>query len=212
MSEPEELYTAVYRDLGIILRPQHRCPLAEIAEAESRLGMSVPKTLRAYFEVAGREDQLNCAHNHLLSPSDWFVDQGRLAFLEENQAVVFWGVEVGANALNDPPILQGINAEPIDWHPEHGSTAEFLCIMLCWQAVMGGLAGSTSAVAPADLPNKLGDWSCLGEINGMRAYSRSGVGLCWLPWEAEHRVFVGASDLATLKVIQASLQLPWEEP
>src|SRR4051794_32194320 len=88
-------YVGVYSAIGCELKPRDGCPESEIADAEARLGIRVPKSLRDYYLVAGRERRLNQAQFRFLLPDGWFVDRGRLAFLEENQCVVYWGVRAG---------------------------------------------------------------------------------------------------------------------
>ncbi|MGO9114246.1 MAG: hypothetical protein ACLP9L_33950 [Thermoguttaceae bacterium] len=54
--------------------------------------MSISAALRDYYLVAGRERRFNCCLNRLLPPQEWLVDKHRLIFMEENQAVLSWGV------------------------------------------------------------------------------------------------------------------------
>src|SRR5262249_5362349 len=64
----------------------------DITTAEEQLGVRIPTALRDYYLSVGNERDLNVAHDRLLAPKDWFLDAGRLVFMVENQAVLFWGV------------------------------------------------------------------------------------------------------------------------
>ena len=68
------------------------------------------------------------------------MDGGKLVFLEENQCVVFWGVEAGKSPDDDPPVYQGQNVrgQPTEWYLDHELLPEFLIVMLHLQAVWGG--------------------------------------------------------------------------
>ncbi len=63
--------------------------------------------LRDDYLCAGRERRFNHVFNRLLPPQEWFIDQGQLVFMEVNQSVVFWGIALEAEMIDDPPIFQG---------------------------------------------------------------------------------------------------------
>src|SRR5262245_9327844 len=120
MASFKEYYRTLFRTFGYPLAKRSAMPPEVITAAEKRLGVRVPGALRYYYLVAGRERRFNTSLNRLLSPSQWAIDKKRLIFMEENQAVVVWGVSLRfRNKSNDPPISQGVNEEPISWHPEH---------------------------------------------------------------------------------------------
>ena len=185
------------------------CSEAEIAAAEARLGVRIPAAIRAYFLLCGRETVLNQAHNRLLLPSDWCLDVDHLVFLTENQNVVVWGTDISEQS-DDPPILQGVNGNEIEWHPEHARASEFLIVMLHWQAVMGGLGRTWSAIVDREFPTRLSGWRYAGEVNAMRAYSRHGVALCWLEWEDTWRIFVAAADEVRVEGLAEQLSVAWD--
>jgi len=81
------------------LTPEDGQSEMSISDPETRLGLKLPAVLRDYYLLAGRFDRFNRAHNELRRPDEWSVDGGKLVFLEENQCVVFWGVEACTEAL-----------------------------------------------------------------------------------------------------------------
>jgi hypothetical protein len=205
----EERYRGAYAGLGVRLSPADGFTDEELAAVERSFAVSIPSSLRGYLRAAGREVGLNQAHNHLLPPGEWFIDCNRLVFLAENQYVVFWGVPLGV-ADPDPPVFQGINGEPIDWYAEHSSCSEFLCVMLHWQAVMGGLGRTWSAVVARNFPERLEGWTYVGEVNDMRAFALDGVALCWLPWKEGWRIFVASTDEAQVARLSEALSVVWD--
>ena len=114
------------------LTPEDGLSKASMADAESRLGLRLPTVLREYYLLAGRFDKFNRAHNELRRPEEWAVDGGKLVFLEENQCVVFWGVEAVTSPEDDPPVYQAqnIRERPTEWYQEHKRCSEFLIVML----------------------------------------------------------------------------------
>src|SRR5262245_22826141 len=150
-------------------------PAAEVVAGEHRLNIRLPSALREYYLICGRLEGLNRVHNRLYPPDGWFLDAGKLVFMEENQLVVFWGIPIGERTVDDPPVLQGVNVtgQPIEWHPEHDSCSEFLLMMLHWQAVCGGMAFTASAnISPVTLAGIRTSWSFVGEMGEMLTFAR----------------------------------------
>ena len=145
MNQPqsfEESYISIFASAGVRLSDEHRSSSAEIDEAEKRLDLFVPQSLRDFYLVAGRETRINQFYNRLIPPDKWTVDASRLVFLEENQSIVYWGVPVKHSLEVDAPVFQGVNRGPegIVWHEEHDHCSEFLKVMAVWHATYGGAA------------------------------------------------------------------------
>jgi hypothetical protein len=182
---------------------------AEIVQtAERRLGVRVPGALRDYYLVAGRIDRLNRAHNRLYAPEDWFLDQDHLVFMEENQGVVFWGVESNQFSAADPPVLQGVNVigQPTEWHFEHDRCSDFLVIMLYWQAVCGGMDYvGISSVSPDTLSRISSTWSFVGQSQDLTAYGREGQAACVVGEGASLQLFAGGRSEPEFAMLEAEL-------
>ena len=203
----------VFEALGLPLTPRHACGERAIDAAENRLGIVVPAVLRAFYRVAGRHDAINRAHNRLWPPGEWQIDSGRLAFMEENQNVVFWGVPVGPAATeDDPDVWQAENGDALTWEPEAVKLSEFLLAMLCWQAVMGGLPRTRAAVVGKRFPSKLGrSFRRVGQIGSLEAFASAGTALCFArTGEAEWRLFAAAHDARVLDRLAKRLSLRWD--
>ena len=152
----------------------------EIGEGEGRLGISLPEALRAYYFTLGRH-ALNRAYNRLYAPKEWFIHEGRLVFMEEHQTVLYWGFPIEA-AGDDPMVYQGVNLRDngIEWHCEDARCAEFMLVMMHWQAVCGGFACTgMTRITPANLERIRERWSLVGTLGGgMQAFTQRGDAAC----------------------------------
>jgi hypothetical protein len=223
------LFTDPYRDvfttLGIQLRSEDACPTADIEKAERRLAVKLPRSLKEYYLVAGREKRINQFHNRLLPPEKLFLDTGRVVFMEENQWVVYWGIPAAVEMKPDATVFQGVNCRDkgIEWHPEHDSCFTFLTVTAFWHASFGGAAAYTAVGYVDESPTRATldeQWQLVGELNAMRAYKQPGRAVCFLKWEdliqkqrklPAWRVFAVAASQDELSQLQDSLQAQWEE-
>ena len=183
-------------------------PDREIVTGEQRLGVRLPRALREFYGIAGQLDHLNRAHNRLYTPDEWFVDAGKLVFMEENQAVVYWGIPISEWLCDDPPVSQGVNVvdQPIDWHPEHGACSEFLLVMLHWQAVCGGMKFTGSADIPAKALTLISAmWSLVGEVSELWAFASDGKAACVIGEGETLQLFVAARTQQDFNAINAEL-------
>jgi hypothetical protein len=185
MASFQKYYRTIYRTFGYPLTERTAMSAKTLAAAEKRLDVQIPASLRDYYLVSGRERRFSVCHNRLLAPQEWILDRQRLVFMEENQCVVFWGVSTRSTRSadpDDPPVSQGVNDEPITWHPEHRKCSVFLAVMLHYQAVSGGFPSCGMGSAPDDVSRRLRNgWSYCGEVNRMKAYSRSNQVVCLMP-------------------------------
>jgi hypothetical protein len=176
------------------LTPEDGQPEAIISVAEARLGLRLPAVLREYYLLAGRLDRFNRAYNQFLRPEEWSVDGGKLVFLEENQCVVFWGVEVGTVPEDDPPVYQAENVrgQPTEWYLEHKRCSEFLIVMLHLQAVWAGydFLGGSSITSEA-LTKFLIGWTSAGSVNELLAFNREGAAACVLESKDSSQLYAG---------------------
>jgi len=184
-------------------------PEASISLAEARLGLRLPAVLREYYLRAGRFDRFNRAHNQLLRPEEWSVDRGKLVFLEENQCVVFWGVDAGSVPEDDPPVYQAENVRgrPTEWYLEHKRCSEFLIVMLHLQAVWAGydFLGGSSITSEA-LTKFLIGWTPAGSVNELLAFNRQGAAACVLESKDSSQLYVGGRTERDFELIETELK------
>jgi hypothetical protein len=201
-------YQRAIKALARSVTSEDGVPAAEIAAGEQRLGIRVPSALRDYYLIAGRFDQLNCSHNQLYAPSDWFADGGNLAFMEESQAVVFWGIPTSDESDDDPQVLQGVNVsnQPIEWHPEHGCCSEFLLLMLHWQACCGGMSFTGGAdISSLALRRIRAEWRFVGEMGGMLVFARDGIAICVIGDGEALQLFAGGRTEKDFNLVRTEL-------
>ena len=116
--------------LGRKLERDDGIPSSEIAQSETRLKMRLPLALRDYYALAGNLP-INVEHNRLYAPKRLKKRKGKLVFMEENQMVVFWGVDV--DTTSDPEVFQANNEIPLQWFSEECTFTAFIIRMLRWQ-------------------------------------------------------------------------------
>ncbi len=215
-------YRSVFLTLGYELRSVDGYSKSQIVDAEARLKITLPLSLRGYYLVAGRESKFNQVFNHLLAPDQWSIDSDRLVFMEENQAVVLWGVPSSLMAMEDSPVFQGVNGKQVAWQVEHESCSTFLKVMIHWHGTFGGaMSHPIVGYVDGDAIRKQLDreWNFIGEVNQMRCYNQQGCAVCFLKWEdplqsklglSPWRVFAGANSESNLQMLQASLKAQWE--
>jgi hypothetical protein len=180
-----------------------------IDNAERHFGVRLPLALRDYHLGVGNLHTFNKAHNRLLPPKDWFLDGGKLVFMVENQAVVYWGVTAEQSPNDDPPVFQGVNCLPklIEWHLEHEPCSEWLLIMLHWQAVCGGLEWLGMVDVGEDVVQHFRrNWQIVGEQEGMIAFRQEGRAACFIGEADAQELFVGTNSKELFAIARAELR------
>src|SRR5262249_1469038 len=205
-------YRALFDDFGYGLTERTSLSPGALALAENRLGVHIPKSLRDFCLIAGRERRFCLCHNRLLPPSEWTIDKKRLIFMEENQCVVMWGVSIRNPKSADPAVFQGANHEPIAWYLEHRKCSVFLAVMLHYQAVSGGFRYYGRADAPprSNYSFEEHGWRYYGEVNGLMAFSRPNQVVCLmppgdLPFMQKWSILAGAKSKHDIQTISAEI-------
>ncbi len=117
----------------------------EVTSAEQRLGFRLPGLLREFYLLAGKRTDLNHAQDQLVHPNDLQIEDEKLVFYVENQAVCIWGVPAEDLDVADPPVVRGdsmAGSAQWVWEPHFARLSSFLLMMLCWQGVGGGMTCS----------------------------------------------------------------------
>jgi hypothetical protein len=212
MNRYQKLYRRAFETLGRGLRSEDGCPDEEILAAERRLGVRMPTALADFYRFAGRAADYTSVLNSLLSPSALTLQSGKLAFMEENQAVVLWATDAGAGPIDDPPAYQATNDESLVWKHVNERCSVFLIVMLHWEAAFGGaMPNARTSIVDRSLVKILDrDWSFVGEVNGMRAYNKPGTAICFLKWDDGWRIFAGCTSDAGMNAIASEFGVAWE--
>src|ERR1051326_6623545 len=111
---------------------------ADVAAAETRLGIRLPRTLRNFYLAWGRRPDLTQTMNPLLSPDELELRGDVLLFWAENQAVVLWGIRSKRLEEADPPVVVALNQdEGLEWVPNSARLSNFLDDMTYRNALSG---------------------------------------------------------------------------
>lgn len=134
VSYRERYIDLIRRHLGREPKRSDGVTIASLKKCERRLGFSLPAAVREYYLMAGRLDEINAAHNRLFALDELRVADGHLWFMEENQAVVHWGLRVKAMVDDDPIVFQRANVDGTRWFSERKSFSGFLVYLYDWHA------------------------------------------------------------------------------
>lgn len=142
------------RSLFPAWRPGDGFPEEVIADAEGRLDIRIPATLRSFYMSWGRRRDLTQMNESLLAPDEWVVHSGALIFSVENQACGYWAVSLTSLDEANPPVLEA-DAGPemslreltvdLAWRVRRRHVSAFLDDLTYLHAFSGGaLHGATS--------------------------------------------------------------------
>ena len=202
----------LFDKFGYPLEERHRISRSVLDSTSEQLRVSIPLSLLQFYETAGAMDRFCQPCQRFLHPSNWFENDGHLAFIAENQGACWWGVALESEGP-DPVVCQGLERQGgIEWIEEEVHCFQFISTMLHYQAVNGGFDHSGSTEAPPNARERLlrENWEYAGEINGMFAYARSNQVACLiegtgLPFMPNATVFAGAKTSKDLSLIGESL-------
>lgn len=201
-------YRRIFRVLGRPLGATDGRSKVVVEREQRRLGVRLPKSLRDYYVVAGRERRFNSAINRLLSPQEWYVTKGKIAFMVGYQGGILYGVNANRNPKDDPSVFRGFDDDPVEWKYEHRHCSAFLGWMILWQATVGrAMPFFATTAADGDAMRHLdNNWSFYREHNEVRAYCTA----CFLNWNGGMRLFVGAGTKSSLDDVSRELKVGWE--
>jgi hypothetical protein len=134
MSFRQRYADLVRRHLGREPKRSDGVSEAALVKCERRLAVRLPAAVREYYLMAGRLEQLNRAHNFLYTPDELRIEDEHLWFMEENQAVVHWGLPLKRLTEDDPMVYQRANVENARWYSQRMRFSTFLIRVYDWQA------------------------------------------------------------------------------
>jgi hypothetical protein len=104
-----------------------------IENAETKLGQSIPAILKEFYITVGKLDIFMSSFQRFIKPEDLFYEDGKLVFLEENQNVCYWGVNI-----TDTLVYQTQNIDNAVWYSEEILLSDFLQMIMYGQCAEGG--------------------------------------------------------------------------
>lgn len=191
-------------------------PESEIIAAEARLGSRLPTVLREFYALVGRRKDINAVHNRLVSLKELEVDQERLVFYEENQAVVLWGVSLLNPDDADPAVFMAENQRDLEWESDHDHLSEFLHAMLFFQAVNGGMTYGGIGTATSENLETISDgWEVVdlggdSALWGNRVRMRDGQVLFVVGNDPNPQVFGGGRTRDDFLAVERAFGVSWD--
>lgn len=112
-----------------------------ILAAEKKLGVKLPDALRYFYTSVGKIALFTDAFEFFAQPKQIYIKANKLVFLEENQAMLSWGIDLDEIAKPDAKVYQSPNAgdteKNVIWYPETLPLSQFLEMIMYYQAVSG---------------------------------------------------------------------------
>lgn len=168
--------TIAERLLGRSLQDTDGLLSSDIKSQADEAGFSLPLALSDYYSVAGNLE-LNSAHNRLLAPNELHLDfeETTMVFMDENQSVCAWGIQLDDLNNDDPIVYQG-QPDDGEWYSEECSASEWLEISLYLQCCWGGLKFSCDHMKPKSvMPEIQKNWHRVVDHNGLTIWENAGV-------------------------------------
>jgi len=189
---------------------------ANVVATEKQNGFRLPKVLRDYYQLTGRLDSLNQAHNQLVPLDRLEVIGGALVFFVESEAGILWGILLENIKMTDPPVFQAEDGEEdvLEWELDHRYLSDFLVTMAYWQATSGGLEHSAVAsITPQMLDRIRQHWQPIRlseDAWDMDLFGNGGQLLCVLAGNESEPMLIAASKTAEdLEEISTTLDIEW---
>ncbi len=200
------IYKTMVEDLGYELTEASGIPEQDIAAWEARTGERLPEPLREYLLEVGNM-AFNRAYNRLYPLDEISIEDGKLIFMEENQNVVQWALDL-ADISGDPLVFQRASDEDEAlWYPEEEGCQDFLTLMIYWQTVNGGFEFFALADAPEPAVKKITKaWERKAAGSGVTCFARKGVALAVVEGDDDYSIMLAASSEALLETAMMDLQ------
>jgi hypothetical protein len=121
--------------LGRHLTEQDGTDISEIEMIEHFLGLKLPIVLRDFYLLVGKLDMFISSFEQFVEP---YIKGEMLVFLEENQGVCCWGVNM-RNPENELVFMcTDLETENPQWYSDEVTLTEFLIILMYYQCAQGG--------------------------------------------------------------------------
>ncbi|GAA3522521.1 hypothetical protein GCM10022393_41380 [Aquimarina addita] len=121
--------------LGRNLKPEEGITISLIKEKEKQLEIKIPQVLIEFYATIGNNLLFIDGFQHFAKIDDLFVTDGKLVFLQENQSVVYWAVDLEDSQTIFQTTDQNFNAKA-EWFKEKFSLRDFLEHLLYFQCIM----------------------------------------------------------------------------
>jgi len=170
--------------LGRHLAKKDGLSISEIETVENSLGLKLPAVLRDFHLLVGNLDMFISSFEQFVEP---YIKGEMLVFLEENQGVCYWGVNIHDTESSTVYMCTDMETENLEWYSEEVTLTDFLIILMYFQCAQGGYE-HVSAVDESNFDSRENymqfladitvDYKKVVEHNGLVIYQNGGK-LIW---------------------------------
>ncbi len=121
--------------LGRALKESEGIPIEEIEAISQKLKLTIPPALQEYYNCVGNISLFMDDYQHVAQINELFVNDGKLVFMEENQGVVYWSVDLEDKETVYQTVEQKFD-KAVEWYAEEFKLEAFLILNLYYQCLM----------------------------------------------------------------------------
>ncbi|NML20168.1 hypothetical protein HHL16_04755 [Pseudoflavitalea sp. G-6-1-2] len=194
----DDLRTVVRKLLGRPLRDSDGIPVQEIEKTEYILNASMPDALKEWFGSIGNVSLFMSGFQRMYTPATLILQDGKLIFMEENQGVCYWAVDMQQRTR----VYQSVSLIDPEWYDEGISLSDFLVLMLYYQYVQGNPIQNVIAADDEEereelINNLERNFEKVADHNGLAIYSDTKK-LCWFFYEESITDFTEINETAII--------------
>lgn len=127
----------VIKILGRQPEPSEGLSPDAINSAESKLGVKLPPVLREFYQSVGKMPIFTDAFEFFAQPKQIYIKSNKLIFLEENQAMLSWGIDLNEINSDEVKVYHSPNIgeaeKNVVWHTETLLLPDFLEMIMYYQ-------------------------------------------------------------------------------
>ena len=147
MNEQNTTYQAIAESLlGRALTPQDAIEQSTLNEAEQKLGLTLPKALKDFYQTVGQLPQFMGGFQVFALPSQLHVKDDQLVFLEDEEGGCYWGVDKEEQVFQFDEEGEGYSLG--------FSLDSFLTLMLYYQVAQGAEYAYSSNLLDQELAER----------------------------------------------------------
>ena len=194
--------------LGSSLKSEDGIDEDEITTLEKLLGVNLPHQLKDFYRLVGNLGLFMSSFQHFIEP---YIKDDKLIFLEENQSVCYWAVDLDCETVF---MSTDLETDRPEWFPEEVTLSNFLTIIMYYQAAQGGYdhGGAVYETNFEDkdlylqfLTDATRDYAKVVDHNGLVIYQNNGK-LIWYftnsEGSADDTIFASTRTAKDMKVLE----------
>ena len=196
----------------------------DIIQEENKQKIKIPKILREYYLKLGKNKKINETHNRLLklNKETGFSDDGYYVFYEENQAVVYWGINKNDLEKDNPKVYGNYDATNLteEWFVDSETLEGFLLTMAYWNGVLGGLKYTANYSNDNGIENDIvknieNNWNEIKGITNeqLRFFTNSDIEIIVVTTDLENKangIYVGINDKKKFVETLDKIKIEWD--